>query len=265
MERQRLQAIVDKITRHNTKYEQKIMVLRDISQPSAMQKTVDKMFEDILEMKRRKLMKSINQMRRACGETPIGLKNDDTSLYLNSETDMQVSNMQSTILADDQKNQKTTAPQVKPFMMIPEQLPREQEVKSQLLPSKKKENDDDTLKNSTEEFKSVSLTSESEQRIAKSEQKISSNSIKTSVDLTSEEQDSFDENGELLVGDKKKLGDEIVADPQKYMKTQEIKEFPDKNFKMHCDLTYKKAPNYVKAFLLPQSVIDQKLEPPVTK
>ena len=37
---------------------------------------------------------------------------------------------------------------------------------------------------------------------------------------------------------------------------QEIIEFPDKKFKMHCDLTYKKAPNYVKAFLLPQSVID---------
>ena len=62
------------------------MVLRDLSQPSAMKKTVDKMFEDILDMKRRKLMKSINQMRQACGENPIGLtlKNDDTSLYLNS-------------------------------------------------------------------------------------------------------------------------------------------------------------------------------------
>ena len=43
--------------------------------------------------------------------------------------------------------------------------------------------------------------------------------MKTSVDLTSEEQDSFDENGELLVGDKKKLRDELAADPQKYMKT----------------------------------------------
>ena len=62
--------------------------MRDLSQPSAMQKTVDKMFEDILDMKRRKLMKSINQMRLACGENPIGMKNDDTSINLNSEMDI---------------------------------------------------------------------------------------------------------------------------------------------------------------------------------
>ena len=61
MERHRLQAIANRVTRMNQKYDLQLKQQKSgENRQSVMQRAVDKLFNDVLEIKRHKLVKSIN-------------------------------------------------------------------------------------------------------------------------------------------------------------------------------------------------------------